>query len=624
MPGSGSWLVDPLVTYNVMSGEVRTLWFSRFSNGSNHAITIGISFHAGRCLPKGFAVTSKCDFENPEVINKSLSATDLQKILSLQSLILEKAVVSDNYDQLLDELCRHAESFTPNAVAAIMAVDPATQTLNVINGPSLSSEAIEAFDGLRSGDGSCGNAVLHGQEMYVCDTLEDLRWVNLRGIAEEFNICSCFSFPIVDRDNCSIGSFSISSFEKRQPEGFHKALLETCTSICGVIFQRRADDEMRQHIFDEKLRARKLASLGLLAGGIAHDFNNLLGAILGNVDLAASTLKEGAARESLEWAMKAIDRASGLTQQLLAFSRGGTPIRKPNDIGDIIRDSLEFSLHDSNVGFLTSGLDRKGGCILNVDAGQIGQLIQNLAMNARQSLGGGGGKITVSCQNVGVADHPSLDTGDYFRIDFVDDGPGIPSDMQQKIFDPYFTTRDHGTGLGLALCYSIVTNHNGYISVRSTPPNGTEFTIYLPFQDGLELEPEPPVQELRKLNGGRVIVMDDEEMTRKAVGRMMETLGFDILPAKDGDEVLLLLENAEKEENLIDLIIVDLTVPGGMGGIETKDRILLMNPDAKVIVSSGYSENPVMSDFAKHGFCGAVAKPYRLVDLKTVLAKALG
>lgn len=569
-------------------------------------------------------MTDKCDFENPEVINEALSATDLQRILSLQRRILEKAVVSDDYKQLLDELCLLAESFTPNAVAAIMAVDSTTQTLNVINGPSLSPAAIDAFRDLRLGDGSCGNAVLHGKEMYVCDTLEDLRWVNLRGIAQQFNICACFSFPIVDRENRSIGSFSISSFEKRQPEGFHKALLETCASICSVIFQRREDDEMRKHIFDEKLRAKKLASLGMLAGGIAHDFNNLLGAIVGNVDLAASTLTEGPAKENLEWAMKAIDRASGLTQQLLAFSRGGAPIRKPNDIKDIIRDSLDFSLHGSNVSFSTSGLDHKGGCILDVDAGQIGQLIQNLARNARQALRDSGGKITVSCQNVSVVDHPSLDAGEYFKIDFADDGPGIPSDVQQRIFDPYFTTRDSGTGLGLALCYSIVAKHHGHISVRSTPPNGTEFSIYLPFQDGLELQLEKPVQQLNKLSGGRVIVMDDEEMIRIAVGRMMETLGFDVLQAKNGDEVLSLLEKAEKEQIPIDLTIVDLTVPGGMGGVDTMNRILLKNPEAKVIVSSGYSGNPVMSNFAKHGFCGAVTKPYRLADLKTILAEVLG
>ena len=574
-------------------------------------------------LPKVLTMTSQYDFKNPTVINPSLTANDLEKILLLQSQILEKAVVSDDYDQVLDELCLLAESYTPSSVAAIMSVDSATQTLNVVNGPSLSPEAVEAFNGLRLGEGSCGNAVLHGKEIYVCDTHKDLRWENLRRVAEEFHISSCFSFPIVNRHNHRIGTFSISRFEQCQPEGFHKALLDACASICGVIFQRRADDEIRQQIFDEKLRAGKLSSLGMLAGGIAHDFNNLLGAILGNIDLAVSTLPEGAAKQSLEWSMKAIDRACGLTQQLLTFSRGGTPVRQPADIGAIIRDSLEFTLLGSNMCFTIDGLDHECCCVLDVDAGQIGQLIQNLAMNARQACEHSGGEIIVSCQNVTITDHPSLDAGDYFKIDFADNGPGISDEMQQRIFDPYFTTRQDGTGLGLALCYSIVTNHNGYISVQSTPPDGAEFSITLPFQVGLKLPQQQPVEPLNKLSGGRAIVMDDEEMIRSAVSRMTNTLGFETLAAKDGSEVLSLLETAEKEDKPIDLIIVDLTVPGGMGGIDTKDQILQRNPDAKIVVSSGYSENPILSNYAEHGFCGAVAKPFRMVDLKAVLASIL-
>lgn len=566
-------------------------------------------------------MTNQCDFDNPAITNPSLSAADLQKILSLQSRILEEAVVSDDHSRLLDELCQLAESFTPNAVATIMLVDRDSRTMNVVNGPSLSQEAMDAFNGLKVGDGSCGNAVFHGEEMYVCNTLEDLRWVNMRDVAEEFNIRSCFSFPILDRENQSIGSFAISSFEHRRPEGFHHALLATCTSICGVILQRRADDAMRQQVFNEQLKAKKLSSLGVLAGGIAHDFNNLLGAILGNVDLAASTLKDGEARNSLDWAMKAIDRASDLTQQLLTFSRGGAPMRKPNDIGTIIRDSLQFALHGSNVGFEINGLDENAPCILEIDAGQIGQLVQNLAINARQAMSDGG-LISVSCQK--TCEHASLEAGDYFKVEFADNGPGIAAELQERIFDPYFSTRADGNGLGLALCYSIVANHKGHISVYSKPPNGTSFSIWLPFQDGLELQPDGVDEQLDDLKGGRVIVMDDEEMIRRTVTHMMQTLGFEVLAASNGDQVLSLIEETERNNQSIDLTIVDLTVPGGMGGIETKDRILARDPNARVVVSSGYSENPVMSDYASHGFCGAVAKPFRISDLKSVVAKVLG
>lgn len=567
-------------------------------------------------------MTSRLDFENPEIINPQLSAEDLQNILSLQSQILEEAVVSDDHSQLLDKLCLLAESFTPNAVATVMLYDRSRGTLHVENAPSLNEEAIEAFNGLREGDGSCGNAVYHTEAMYVCNTFEDARWSKIVDVARQFNICSCFSFPVLDAKNQSIGSFAISSFEHRNPEGFHRALLQTCTSICGVILQRRADCEIQKTILDEQLKARKLASLGVLAGGIAHDFNNLLGTILGNVDLVAADLPEGKAKDNLERAIKAIDRAGELTQQLLTFSRGGAPIRKPNDIESIIRESAEFALHGSNVGFTIRGLDKTARCVLNVDGGQIGQLIQNLVINARQAMPDGG-MIDIACKNVDHHDHGTLREGNYLKIQVCDTGAGIPQDLQGQIFDPYFTTRTEGTGLGLALCYSIAANHGGHIFVDSAPQQGTCITLYLPSQAGLKTKPVVPAEKSAGSPGGRAIVMDDEEMMRRTMTIMMEHLGFEVLPACNGEEVLSLLQKAAREKKQIDLTIVDLTVPGGMGGMETKDHILAFDPKAKIIVSSGYSADHVLSDYKTHGFSGAVAKPFRMDDLKRVVAQVL-
>lgn len=567
-------------------------------------------------------MTQRHLFANPEIAEPSLQAHELQKILAIQQKILGKAVVCEEHDQLLDELCLLAESFTPNAVATVMLVDHARDELSVSNAPSLSEEAIEAFNGLRSGTGSCGNAVFHDEAMYVCNTLEDARWAQVLDLAKRYKIVSCFSFPIHDEKGNAIGSFAISSFQHREPSGFHQALLETCTSICGVILQRKADNAIRQQILEEQLKSKKLASLGVLAGGIAHDFNNLLSAILGNLDLAMEDLPSGETRSNLEWASKAVDRASDLTQQLLTFSRGGSPIKKPNDIESIIRESAEFVLRGSKVAVQFEPLDDELPRILNVDAGQIGQLIQNLVINARQAMSEGG-VVEIRCDVINALNHGTLSNGRYLKIEIQDSGPGIPVDQLERIFDPYFTTRAEGNGLGLSLCYSIVRNHGGYIRAESSN-NGACFTIFLPVDETLELQKEVEQVPLRVKYGGCVIVMDDDDLVRGTVANMMERCGFEVLQAKEGTEVLAFQAAAAATDRPIDLYIIDLTVPGGMGGVETKNELRRREPDAKIVVASGYSEDQVLSDHTSHGFDAAVAKPFRSPELKRVVADLLG
>ena len=427
-------------------------------------------------------MTNRNDFANPPISNPQLSAEDLQKILSLQSQMLEDAVVSDDHEGLLDKLCLLAESFTPNAVASVMLLDPVTDTLFVENAPSLTDEGIEAFNGLRQGDGSCGNAVYHKEAMYVCNTFEDHRWTNMVDVAQRFNICSCFSFPIFDDENQCVGSFAISSFEHRDPEGFHRALLETCTSICGVILQRRRDRDNQRRALNGRITAKKLSTLGVLAGGIAHDFNNLLGSILGSVDMAATLARDGECKEHLEWAIKAIDRASQLTQQLLTFSRGGAPIRHHNDICSIVHDSAQFALRGSNVALEISPPPPEVGRVQNVDGGQISQLIQNFVINSRQAMPDGG-NVAIRYDVVDGADGATGD-GRFLMIDVVDDGPGMEQSVMENIFDPYFTTSRSGTGLGLTLCYAIAKSHGGRIEVESEPGKGSRFSIFLPHQPG--------------------------------------------------------------------------------------------------------------------------------------------
>lgn len=293
-------------------------------------------------------MTDRNRFENPAV-HSSLSASDLTMILTLQGEMFKRAAVRSDYMGVLDELCELAESFTSNAVAAVMLYSSERDELFVESAPSLSPEAIELVNGIRPGQGSCGNAVFHGEPMYVCNTLSDARWENVRDIATKLNIASCFSFPIHDKSGNTIGSFSISSFEPRTANGFHQTLLDTCASICSVVLQRRFDEELRDKLLEERIQADRVASVANLAGGIAHDFNNLLTTILGSVELTSVSLNDDdQAKDYLDVAMKAARRASKVTSQLRSVANGNSPIRKPSDVGEIIRDSADLALKGSN------------------------------------------------------------------------------------------------------------------------------------------------------------------------------------------------------------------------------------------------------------------------------------
>ena len=563
-------------------------------------------------------MTEQTQFKNPSIPQGALAADELQKILSIQQNILTRAVVSEDTPRLLDDLCLLAESFTTNAVATIMVADPGAKTLNVESAPSLDHEAIEAFNGLRIGSGSCGNAVFHNEPMYVCNTLEDARWNDVVDLARRFNIRSCFSFPIRDREGRSIGSFSISSFDHREPEGFHRAMLETCTAICGVILQRRADSGIRKQVLAERMRSMKLESLGVLAGGIAHDFNNLLASILGNVEMAATHLSPGVPKTNLEWAIRAAERASDLTQQLLTFSRGGAPIKKVDNIESIVRESVEFALRGSNVNARILGLGPSRRFVLNMDGAQIGQLIQNLVMNARQAMPTGG-TIDIECSETRLEDDKCHADRKHLRIDVRDTGKGIDHQDVDRIFDPYYTTRPDGTGLGLSLCYSIAQNHGGSIEV-STNSGGSCFSVFLPLAEG----PQDSSRETRlrpaEGKGKRVILMDDDDQVLRVMTQVLQELGYDVLPASDGDEVLRIYDG--NLDGKIDLAILDLTVPGGMGGIETKDALRQREPGLKVIVASGYSADQVLADYSRHGFDAALGKPFLIAELKERLSEA--
>jgi two-component system cell cycle sensor histidine kinase/response regulator CckA len=378
----------------------------------------------------------------------------------------------------------------------------------------------------------------------------------------------------------------------------------------------------RKRMEEDLLRAQKLESVGILAGGIAHDFNNLLTAILGNISLAKMDSQPGESiYERLEEAEKASYRAQSLTQQLLTFSRGGAPIKKNIVARDLVQETVTFSLRGTKT--LCEFIVPDNLWSVEADEGQLSQVFNNLAINASQAMPDGG-KLSIQCSNIIVTEEgPStLPPGKYVQISFRDRGVGIPSELFEKIFDPYFTTRQKGSGLGLATSYSIIKKHGGYITVESELGTGSTFSVYLP-ASLTDIQKEREMQKTASPGAGNVLIVDDEEIIRDVASKILVNRGYNVECAQDGQMALVLYTKAQKKGSPFDAVIMDLTIPGGMGGKETIKKLLEIDPQAKVIVSSGYSNDPIMAEYQQYGFKGVVAKPYTVQKLSETIRQLL-
>lgn len=378
------------------------------------------------------------------------------------------------------------------------------------------------------------------------------------------------------------------------------------------------DITVRKKLEEELIKAQKLESVGLLAGGIAHDFNNLLTAVLGYINLAKKHIgADDGAREHLVKAENASLRARDLTRQLLTFSRGGSPMRKTASLRDVLKESAGFALRGSDVTCEFSIPDDLW--LVEMDEGQIGQVVQNLIINANHAMPDGGA-IRITCRNVGVPEGIlPLKKGDYVRVSVEDRGTGIAKEHLPKIFDPYFTTKPKGSGLGLATSYSIIKNHDGYITVESEPGVGTTFHFYLPASDTRGRAAPARVDAQPSAGGGRILVMDDEEIVRDVVADMLKHLGYEVEVARDGVDMLIRYMEARNSGKTFDAVIMDLTVPGGMGGKDAVRKLLEVDPAVKAIVSSGYADNQIMADYKNYGFAGVIAKPFVINHLAATL-----
>ncbi len=422
----------------------------------------------------------------------------------------------------------------------------------------------------------------------------------------------------------------VSGTGERIPVEVSSALIMKRGRPSSVLLTAR-DIRERKRAGEELLKVQKLESLVPLAGGIAHDFNNILTRILGNIDLAQMDMDpKDRAYKSLNDAQEACMNAAELTEKFLVFARGESPVKQIAALDGLIVDTAHLAVTGSN-----------GRCEFSIpddlwmarfDRDQIRQVINNLVVNAKDAMPKGG-IISVMAENVVIKTEKDdqgmpMKNGPYVKITIRDQGVGIPKEHLNKIFDPYFSTKEswteQGMGLGLSTAYSIVKGHDGYIRADSQIGEGTSVLVYLPACREEEMEERPSAEQGPVFGQGRILLMDDEELVRDTAAEMLRRIGYEVVLAQEGGEVIDLYKQAEESGRPFDAVILDLTVRDGMGGKETLQRLLKLDSKVRGIVSSGYPGNPVLVGFINYGFRGAIAKPYRMEEIGRVLRDVLG
>jgi len=391
-------------------------------------------------------------------------------------------------------------------------------------------------------------------------------------------------------------------------------------AVVGTVFVfRDMTQQLRRN--EEMERASRLDSIGLLAGGIAHDFNNLLTVIEGNLALSRLAGHPARAQERISEAERAAERARSLTKQLLTFSEGGEPVAEAIDTFALLREVSALTLAGSNV---RCKLGVEPGLLpILGDEGQVAQALSNVLINAKEAMPGGG-VVAIEAENLtaGPGAQPLLPEGRYVKLSFRDRGGGIPKDALPRVFNPYFSTKGEGRGLGLAVSHSIVNRHGGRIAIESSVGAGTEVTITLPAADRAP-EVKGALEMFPAAERRRILWMDDEEMILDMGGEMLAVLGYEVRTAPDGAEAVRIYEDSRRSGAPFDAVILDLMVQGGTGGRETIEMLRAIDPGVRAIVCSGYCNDPVMSRHAEYGFATALPKPFRMEELSKVIHETI-
>ncbi|WP_051305411.1 isochorismatase family protein [Desulfogranum mediterraneum] len=450
---------------------------------------------------------------------------------------------------------------------------------------------------------------MRDEELFGEESASDIREIDSR-VLEGSIIEREHAIPV----NGELYMFDIIKVPMRDSSG-------EISGLCGIarnISERKKAEK-------ELLKIQKLKSIGTLAGGIAHDFNNILTGLFGNISLAKSKLLiNHPAFRPLEKAETSMNRASHLASQLLTFAKGGEPVVEDVSLGELVEDVVRFDLTGSNV--MPVFKQDEDLWLAKVDNGQIQQVISNLTTNANQAMPDGG-RLYITLENAALQEDAlsGLEQRKYIKLTVQDEGTGIVQEDRERIFDPYFSTKQTGSGLGLTTVYSIINKHGGRINVESEPGKGTTFTLYLPVSDLKQL-PEAEqagAEPSASRRSARIVVMDDDRMIRETSVNMLQLMGFEVESAVDGNQLIEMYKQEMDMGESFDVVIMDLTVPGGLGGKEAIKEILEIDPEVRAIVSSGYANDPVMANYSEYGFKDIVAKPYTISDLSEVLNRVL-
>ncbi|MBN1980055.1 MAG: PAS domain S-box protein [Chitinivibrionales bacterium] len=389
-------------------------------------------------------------------------------------------------------------------------------------------------------------------------------------------------------------------------------------SIKDITRRKKAEEE-RQRLEHRLNQSQKLESLGVLAGGIAHDFNNLLGGIFGYIDTALSEPSPILRNEYLSKALVTIERTRALTRQLLTFAKGGAPVMKVENFTSFIQETVQFALSGASVSCQFDIPNDLWFC--EIDKNQISQVIDNIVINAVQAMPSGG-MITVCAKNSAFKEHehPLLKAGRYVCLSIKDQGIGIPHEYLSRIFDPFYTTKPKGHGLGLATCYSIIHRHSGCIDVESEPGKGSVFQVFIPAVADAVLKPETEKVMSHK-GSGTIIIMEDEDAMRDMISIMLNSMGYTTLCVRSGSEAIEFFRKETESKHPVTALILDLTIPGGLGGKETVGEIRKTDKNIPVFVVSGYANDPIMANPRHYGFTASICKPFRKNELAEMLSR---
>ncbi len=501
----------------------------------------------------------------------------------------------------------------------------------------------------------CEHTMKYQEQLLIPNALEDPAWDQNPDI--DINLVAYLGVPIIWPDGEVFGTFCIldnknnkfSETSQQMMEQFRTAIeadlkllirthelkqayleLEKEKIILAEVVDERTKElkeknkqlerEMkeRESMKESLIQSQKMESISTLAGGIAHDFNNLLGVITGNVSYSLSQLNQGEELfEVLSDVQEGAKQAQNLTQQLLTFAKGGEPVKKTIDLNQLLKKSSQFAIRGANSRCEFEFSENL--FMTKVDSGQINQVINNLMINANQAMPHGG-IIHIKTENTKFKAEKSipLPDGQYIKFSIKDQGIGISEKNISNIFDPFFTTKQKGSGLGLSTVYSIIQKHNGHIAVYSEIDKGTIFHVYLP-ASSKDIEKTEGKSETTHQGQGNILIMDDQEPILKMMGRILNRMGYETAFAIDGSQAIEMYKKAQLSGNSFDLVILDLTIPGGLGGAKTIPELLKIDPKVKAVVSSGYSNDPIMANYEAYGFCGVVPKPYTKAQLSEVL-----